>query len=59
MSHKTVEHTGTFSATDKDGAEYTILEFTEFHEGHSSSGPYRVEGLKFLRTDDGRNRVTY
>jgi len=59
MSRKTIEHTSTFRAIDAAGNEYTILEFTEFHEGRTSSGPNRIAGLRSLRTDNDHavNRV--
>lgn len=53
MPHKSVEHTGTFIGREEDGSEHTILEFTTYLEGRTGSGPYRVEGLKELRTKDG------
>jgi hypothetical protein len=54
MSQKNTKHTGTFRAKATDGREYTIDEFTEYLSGHSSSGAYNIEGLKFYKCDDGR-----
>jgi len=53
MSKKVTEHTGTFAAHSEDGREFTVFIFTEYHEGHTSDGAYRTEGLKKLRTSDG------
>ncbi len=59
MSRKTIEQTGEFMATSPDGEEVDILIFTEFHEGRTSEGPYRTQGLKQLRTASGTpvNRI--
>jgi len=55
MSRKVTEHTGTFTAHSEDGQEFTVFIFTDYHEGRTSSGPHRVEGLKEMRTSDGEH----
>ena len=59
MSSKTLEHTGSFDAVSADGETYTLEIWTTIIRGNTSDGPYRTEGLKELRTSDGRhvNRI--
>ncbi len=47
-------HTKTFTAVTDDGDEVTIFEFTDFHRCHTTEGSSTVQGLKDLRTADGR-----
>ena len=48
-----IKKTNTFSAYDEEGREYTIFEFTEYHEVETGDRAELVEGLKELRTEDG------
>lgn len=53
MSRKVTEQTGVFVARSPNGNAVEISIFTEFHEGLTSDGPDRTEGMKFLRTEHG------
>lgn len=54
MNRRVREQTNTFPARTEDSQhEFQLIEITEFHEGHTSSGFHRVGGLKELRTDEG------
>jgi hypothetical protein len=61
MSVKRIEHTGTFSAVDKDGMEYTVHELTEILgvSGTFRSPPTEMEGMKSLKISSGEhvNRI--
>ena len=48
-----VEHTKTFTAHREDGAEFTVLEFTNIFETRNRQGVSRVEGTKSLELEDG------
>lgn len=56
MPLKRVDHTGTFSAVDKDGQEYTIYELTEIIGVPSRGDPGReAQGMKSLKTSSGEH----
>jgi hypothetical protein len=54
MEKRTIEITRAFIAKSADGREFLIHEYTEFREGISYTGPYRLPYAPQLRTADGR-----
>jgi hypothetical protein len=50
-------HTGTFAAFDKDGREYTIVEYAEFFDSGTLDGPSgeTATGRKFFQTANGKH----
>lgn len=48
-----LKETGRYTARTADGTVVDLVEYTQFHEGNTSSGSYSEAGTKQLRTADG------
>jgi hypothetical protein len=53
MSQVINEHIGSFGALYEGEVPYEVQVFQDFHEGRTSTGVYRIAGIKSLRLPDG------